>query len=106
MTVVGLILRIHPDDLAKDPLSDGFGWSESLYGDLLLILLILTLLPIVITLIYRSPAEKALELGKLRSKVSQLREQAAAAGLGSARGKALLYADTLNAREARYAQSQ
>ena len=56
------MLRIHPEDLEKDPLSEGFGWSKSLYGDLLLIILLLSLLPLVFTLVYQSPTEKALVL--------------------------------------------
>ena len=56
------MLRIHPEDLDKDPLSEGFGWSKSLYGDLLLIILLLSLLPLVLTLVYQSPTEKALVL--------------------------------------------
>ena len=62
VTLVGLVLRIHPEDLEKDPLSEGFGWSKSLYGDLLLIILLLSLLPLVFTLVYQSPTEKALVL--------------------------------------------
>ena len=62
MTLVSLVLRVSPDDLAKDPYSDGFGWSDSLYGDLLLILLILTIIPVVIVVVRRSSEEKALEL--------------------------------------------
>eukprot|EP01045_Picozoa_sp_COSAG04_P035182 COSAG04_NODE_8013_length_1034_cov_1.284492_2_plen_188_part_01 len=62
VTLIGLVLRIHPDDLAKDPLSEGFGWSGSLYGDLLLVMLVVTALLAVGALFYRSPTEKALRL--------------------------------------------
>ena len=69
VTLVGLILRINDMDLSNDPLPlglqsifpDGCGWlcTGTLYGDLLWVLLVLTLLPIVFTLVYRSPEEKA-----------------------------------------------
>ena len=53
---MGLLLRIHPDELAKDPLASGFGWTDSLYGDLLLILLFVTLVLAVAALLYQNDA--------------------------------------------------
>eukprot|EP01052_Picozoa_sp_SAG31_P031170 SAG31_NODE_3275_length_4474_cov_17.108114_2_plen_404_part_00 len=80
VTLVGLILRIAPDDLAKDPLKNGFGFTRwdwfglaiaadserpapgALYGDLLWFLLLMTTVPVVVTLLHQSPAQKAQRL--------------------------------------------
>ena len=69
VTLVGLILRIENADLSNDPLPlglrsllpDSCGWlcTGTLYGDLLWVLLMLTLVPIIVSVIYRSPEEKA-----------------------------------------------
>ena len=69
VTLVGLILRIENDDLGNDPLPlglrslfpDSCGWlcTGTLYGDLLWILLLLTLVPIFVSVRYRSPEERA-----------------------------------------------
>ena len=69
VTLVGLVLRIDSTDLSTDPLSTGLlslfpdscGWlcTGTLYGDLLWILLMLTLVPIIVSVMYRSPEEKA-----------------------------------------------
>ena len=69
VTLVGLILRIDIADLSSDPLPlglqtlfpDSCGWlcTGTLYGDLLWVLLLLTLLPALVAVIHRSPEEKA-----------------------------------------------
>ena len=69
VTLVGLILRIENADLSNDPLPlglrslfpDSCGWlcTGTLYGDLLWILLLLTLIPIFGSVFYRSPEERA-----------------------------------------------
>ena len=69
VTLVGLILRIDDVDLSSDPFSlglqslfpDGCGWlcTGTLYGDLLWIALVLTLVPIFVSVLYKSPEEKA-----------------------------------------------
>ena len=69
VTLVGLILRIENADLSSDllPLGlrslfpDSCGWlcTGTLYGDLLWILLLLTLVPIFVSMVYRSPEERA-----------------------------------------------
>ena len=69
VTLVGLILRINDMDLSSDPLPlglrslfpDSCGWlcTGTLYGDLLWILLLLTLVPIFVSVRYRSPEERA-----------------------------------------------
>ena len=69
VTLVGLILRLENADLGNDPLPlglrslfpDSCGWlcTGTLYGDLLWILLLLTLLPALVAVIHRSPEEKA-----------------------------------------------
>ena len=68
VTLVGLILRINDMDLSSDPLPlglrslfpDSCGWlcTGTLYGDLLWILLLLTLVPIFATMVCRSPEER------------------------------------------------
>eukprot|EP01043_Picozoa_sp_COSAG02_P054588 COSAG02_NODE_6203_length_3732_cov_1.726122_2_plen_626_part_00 len=81
VTLVGLILRIRPDELQKDPLSKGFilcvlegrpcgdagsdvdGVTQtaaaSFYGDLLLLLLIFTLIPVVLSVLKHSDVQNA-----------------------------------------------
>ena len=69
VTLVGLILRIENADLSNDPLPlglrslfpDSCGWlcTGTLYGDLLWILLLLTLIPIFGSVFYRSEEERA-----------------------------------------------
>ena len=81
VTLVGLVLRINPDDLQKDPLSKGFilcvlegrpcgnaggdvedveqTAAASLYGDVLLTLLILTLIPVALSIFFHSDVQNA-----------------------------------------------
>ena len=63
MTLVSLVLRVGPDERAKDPFQGGQGFiTDSVYGDILLLLLVLTVIPVGFALTYRSPKEKALVL--------------------------------------------
>ena len=81
VTLVGLVLRIRPEELQKDPLSKGFilcviegrpcgdagndvdGITQtaaaSFYGDMLLLLLILTLIPVVLSVWKHSDVQNA-----------------------------------------------
>ena len=81
VTLVGMILRIRPDELQKDPLSKGFmlcliegrpcgdagsdvdGVTQtaaaSFYGDILLLLLIFTLIPVALSVWKHSDVQKA-----------------------------------------------
>ena len=81
VTLVGLVLRINPDDLQKDPLSKGFilcvledrpcgdaggdvddveqTAAASFYGDVLLTLLLLTLVPVVLSIFLHSDVQNA-----------------------------------------------
>ena len=63
VTLVSLVLRVGPDERAKDPFQGGKGFiTDSVYGDILLLLLLLTVVPVGFALAYRSPNEKALVL--------------------------------------------
>eukprot|EP01043_Picozoa_sp_COSAG02_P069623 COSAG02_NODE_12005_length_1614_cov_57.281961_1_plen_419_part_00 len=59
VTLVGLILRIAPEELAKDTVRSPFQWTGTLYGDLLWVMLVTTLFPIIFACLYRSNIEKA-----------------------------------------------
>ena len=59
VTLVGLIVRIAPEELAKDTVRSPFQWTGTLYGDLLWVMLVTTLLPIIFACLYRSNIEKA-----------------------------------------------
>jgi hypothetical protein len=56
VTLTGLILKIDPE---SDSISRGFGWTGSLYGDLMWVLLLITAVPTVFALVYKTPVEKA-----------------------------------------------
>ena len=58
VTLTGLILKISPSKRAGG-LGDGFGWTGSLYGDLLWAMLLFTICPLVGVVVYKSPIEKA-----------------------------------------------
>ena len=63
VTLVSLVLRVGPDERAKDPFQGGRGFiTDSVYGDILLLLLLLTVIPVGFALAYRSPKERALVL--------------------------------------------
>jgi hypothetical protein len=57
VTLTGLILKIDPK--SQDSISRGFGWTGSLYGDLMWMLLLLTAVPTALALVYKTPVEKA-----------------------------------------------
>ena len=56
VTLTSLILKIDPE---SDSISRGFGWTGSLYGDLMWVLLLITAVPTVFALVYKTPVEKA-----------------------------------------------
>jgi hypothetical protein len=56
VALTGLILKIDPK---SDSISLGFGWTGSLYGDLMWVLLFFTALPTAFALFYKTPVEKA-----------------------------------------------
>jgi hypothetical protein len=58
VTLTGLILKIDRGT-TQDSISHGFGWTGSLYGDLMWVLLVLTTIPTALALVYKSPIEKA-----------------------------------------------
>jgi hypothetical protein len=63
---VGLILRIKEEDLAKDHViaagTDEDWWTGTLYGDLLWVLLMVTAVPLLFALLYKSDVQKAQNL--------------------------------------------
>jgi hypothetical protein len=56
VVVVGLVLRIDPADFADETMAPAF------YGNLMLVLLVLTVVPVVVSLFYRSPLQRAVGL--------------------------------------------
>jgi hypothetical protein len=56
VVLVGLVLRIEPDAFADEAASQAF------YGDAMLVLMLLTLVPVVIALFYRSDQERSVML--------------------------------------------
>ena len=56
VVLVGLVLRIEPDAFADEAASQAF------YGDAMLVLMLLTLVPVAIALLYRSDQERSVTL--------------------------------------------
>ena len=56
VTLTGLILKINSG--AQERISRGFGWTGSLYSDLMWLLLVLTAVPTAFALLYKTPVEK------------------------------------------------
>ena len=56
VVVIGLVLRIDPADFEDEAVSRAF------YGDAMFVLLILTVVPVLVALLYRSPLERTISL--------------------------------------------